>query len=399
MREILSLLAMFLVGFVSAQNSEVSYISFDGCDGAATGVFSDASIVGGSGCECGVVGNSLALSGNSSAVVFDTSYTAIFQNDFTLSFYFMLNESSTGTVDVLSIANQCGVDSSLTIKYVPAMELIRVEMAKDFDLNVTLQAEVNLDQCWHQLVFQREDKNYNLFIDGEFKESGFVNGNIVLSPSASMKFSQGPCQSIGEQPFTGRIDEFWLFSSALGVSEVFSLFEPLDQILTPDTTIFSNTSVTIDHTFSCADNVVWAPNSNVADRDELQPTISPVQSEKYFIVYDYGICQGLDSVSISIIDEDKVQCDDLLLSNAFTPNGDGLNDEFGISNAFIIEEFRSFEIFDRWGEKVFSAASGSEKWDGNLKNQKINSNVFLYKVNYTCKGEAFVQTGSFSILR
>lgn len=52
------------------------------------------------------------------------------------------------------------------------------------------------------------------------------------------------------------------------------------------------------------------------------------------------------------------------LPNAFTPDGDGLNDTFGPSFMGVREY--SFVIYDRWGQQVFSTDEPSEKWDGTV---------------------------------
>lgn len=399
MKELLLFFSTFFTTVVFAQVSEIVNINFDACNSQVIGAFSEPIFEGSTNCDCGIEGQSLHLTDSNSAIVFDTTYTNIFQNDFTMSFYFMLNDNDSGIVDILSVSKDCQIDSSLTIKYITSESLLRIQMAKDFELFIELDAKLNLDLCWHHLVFQREDKNYRLFVDGKFSDSDFTNGQVVLDPKGTMKISKSPCQLFGETAFRGKIDEFKIFKGVLSVQEVFNTFVEFDKIITSDTTIFSGTTIKINHSESCADNLVWKPSQNVEFPNDIQPEISPSQTTKYFLTYDYGICKGLDSINISIIDQDLVNCSELMLPNAFTPNNDGLNDGYGISNAFIIEKLKSFEIFDRWGEKVFEATDKNQLWDGVLRGEKINSNIFLYKVNYTCMGEEFVKTGSLSVLR
>ena len=389
---------IILLGSVSAK-SQVVNVSFDNCLAMNSGSLADPIVDGSSSCDCGVVNESLFLDGTSSTVTFDSSYTALFQKDFTMSFYFMIDESQQNIVDIFSVASECRIDSSLTIKYIPEESTVRIQMAKDFEIFIELEAKINLDQCWHQLVFQRNDKNYDLFLNGMLVDNDFISGTIILDPAATMQFSNSPCQAFGDRPFIGKIDEFKIYERLLSVEEIFASYRRLDNIITRDTTIFTGTSLTINHSESCADLVSWFPSQNVVSNIDLRPTISPTETTLYRLNYDYGVCNGQDSIRIAIIDEDAVQCDNLLIPNAFTPNNDGLNDFIGISNDFIIEELRDFEIFDRWGEKVFSTSVKTDQWDGSFLNEKVISNVFLYKVNYSCKGEDFVKTGSFSILR
>ena len=65
------------------------------------------------------------------------------------------------------------------------------------------------------------------------------------------------------------------------------------------------------------------------------------------------------------------------IPNVFTPNGDGSNDVFFV----YLQEgatLMSFEIFDRWGEKVHD---GPYPWDGNYKGKKAPDGVYVYIVN------------------
>ncbi len=54
--------------------------------------------------------------------------------------------------------------------------------------------------------------------------------------------------------------------------------------------------------------------------------------------------------------------------NAFTPNGDGLNDEFLIQGSGLMNEGFSMMVFDRWGELVFESSDINRGWNGSVKN-------------------------------
>jgi gliding motility-associated-like protein len=63
------------------------------------------------------------------------------------------------------------------------------------------------------------------------------------------------------------------------------------------------------------------------------------------------------------------------LPNAFTPDGDGVNETFGISGTGI----REFEmlIFDRWGEMVFRASDPTQRWDGTFGDEPAKTGVYV----------------------
>ena len=89
----------------------------------------------------------------------------------------------------------------------------------------------------------------------------------------------------------------------------------------------------------------------------------------------------------------------MYLPKAFTPNGDGINDSYGISNPFAVRELISFEIYDRWGGRVFSTDNPFETWDGTSKGQYLNPGVLLYRVRFRCDDEEIIDVGSLSIIR
>jgi gliding motility-associated-like protein len=76
----------------------------------------------------------------------------------------------------------------------------------------------------------------------------------------------------------------------------------------------------------------------------------------------------------------------LYFPNAFTPDGDGINDDFGASGA-VIAEFR-MQIFDRWGHEVYRSERLEDRWDGTVNGgAPAQSGVYVYM--YRAKGHYF----------
>ncbi len=82
-----------------------------------------------------------------------------------------------------------------------------------------------------------------------------------------------------------------------------------------------------------------------------------------------------------------VQCDSIIndctlyLPNAFTPNDDGINDEFNPITICTLEQYK-LSIFDRWGELIFKTSNQSDKWDGNYKNSACPDGAYVYLIAY-----------------
>jgi gliding motility-associated-like protein len=88
----------------------------------------------------------------------------------------------------------------------------------------------------------------------------------------------------------------------------------------------------------------------------------------------------------------------LFLPTAFSPNGDGINDDFRILGKGI--KSATLEIYDRWGEKIWSTDNKDLGWDGTYRNQKCFPAVFAYQavVQYV-DGTEKVQKGNVTLVR
>lgn len=96
---------------------------------------------------------------------------------------------------------------------------------------------------------------------------------------------------------------------------------------------------------------------------------------------DCGVC-------IELLDPNfNLSCglqDKIFIPNVFTPNSDGLNDEFAIFKSDKISAtINKYQIFSRWGEMVFESnnfdfSSESDWWKGEFKGEKMNPGVFAY---------------------
>jgi gliding motility-associated-like protein len=90
-------------------------------------------------------------------------------------------------------------------------------------------------------------------------------------------------------------------------------------------------------------------------------------------------CVG--ETSITIFGIPKVE-----LPNAFTPNGDGLNDNFSIvttaDNFFTIEKF---QVFNRMGNQIYNNENGIRGWNGRFKNDDCASDAYVYIMEVVSK--------------
>jgi gliding motility-associated-like protein len=93
---------------------------------------------------------------------------------------------------------------------------------------------------------------------------------------------------------------------------------------------------------------------------------------------DMNCCRDSDSLKIISLA--------ISLPNAFSPNGDNLNDYFkplGPSDG--IEDF-TLTIHDRWGMKVWETTNFSDKWDGTYAGQKLPNGVYAWYLTFNVIG-------------
>jgi gliding motility-associated-like protein len=113
-----------------------------------------------------------------------------------------------------------------------------------------------------------------------------------------------------------------------------------------------------------AENFLWAQDGKVRYR---------------ITAYKYGDNRIVSQSNIVEINPPV----ELYVPNAFTPNGDGLNDFFGAKG----EGITDFEmlIFNRWGELIFESHDIKKTWDGTYKGESCQEGVFAYTI--TAQGE------------
>jgi len=69
---------------------------------------------------------------------------------------------------------------------------------------------------------------------------------------------------------------------------------------------------------------------------------------------------------------------DIFIPNAFTPNGDGLNDSFKtVINGPELEIYE-FMVLDRFGKEVFYSTNPDENWNGTIKGSTYSSGTSLF---------------------
>ncbi|QHW00619.1 T9SS type B sorting domain-containing protein [Spirosoma endbachense] len=106
---------------------------------------------------------------------------------------------------------------------------------------------------------------------------------------------------------------------------------------------------------------------------EPDPNDPNLQSQQYRVV-----AQSADGV-VSYSNFFTLRRDPKIFApDAFTPNGDGVNDTFLIRGTFF-DKFR-LTIFSRWGEPIYTTTDRNQGWDGMVNGQPANAGQYMYRV-------------------
>lgn len=118
----------------------------------------------------------------------------------------------------------------------------------------------------------------------------------------------------------------------------------------------------------------WLPVTGLSDPLSPNPVALPRDNIRYTVtVTDENGCRGIDDIYVKLYKVDP----GLYMPNAFTPNGDGINDNFqpiGLGLASL--DF--FRIYNRLGQLIFSTSSMKQGWDGTYKGTPQDQGTYVW---------------------
>jgi gliding motility-associated-like protein len=132
----------------------------------------------------------------------------------------------------------------------------------------------------------------------------------------------------------------------------------------------------------------WSPANDLSCTGCSTPVASITRNRTYYatVTNEFG-CLGTDSMNI------KTFClnTQVFIPNAFSPDGDGVNDIFMVRGKGIAQ-VRAFRIFSRWGELVFEKTNFQPNdpafgWDGRVRGKTGPSEVYVYTADVVCEND------------
>lgn len=120
---------------------------------------------------------------------------------------------------------------------------------------------------------------------------------------------------------------------------------------------------------------LWTPADDLSSTSAASVLANPIENKSYQLsVTTVDGCKANAGVTVKVFR-------DLLMPNAFTPNGDGKNDVFRIPPGLNIG-ITHFIIFNRFGEKVFETNDSNKAWDGKVKGKVANMGAYTWIIEY-----------------
>jgi gliding motility-associated-like protein len=148
------------------------------------------------------------------------------------------------------------------------------------------------------------------------------------------------------------------------------------------------------------DSILWstAGLNNCANCPTI--TVSPTAQTTYTVQVSENGCLATDDITV-FVNKDRP----VYIPNAFSPNSDGINDLFTIYAGKSVAKIKSFLVFNRWGESMYSYFDFTPNdpnihWDGTFKSKELQPAVFTWfaEIEFT-DGKVEVYKGDVTLIR
>ncbi|MEM9917700.1 MAG: gliding motility-associated C-terminal domain-containing protein [Bacteroidota bacterium] len=143
---------------------------------------------------------------------------------------------------------------------------------------------------------------------------------------------------------------------------------------------FGTTLTAISTPLSREVTYAWTPADGLSCTDCKGPFASPVNTQTYYVLAtEVGTgCTALDSVTVFVVKNRPIY-----VPNAFSPNGDGINEGFTVYGGPGARQIQLLRVFNRWGALVYEASNiplndETLGWDGRFKSKALPPDVFAF---------------------
>jgi gliding motility-associated-like protein len=137
-------------------------------------------------------------------------------------------------------------------------------------------------------------------------------------------------------------------------------------------------------------DITWTPATGLSNNKILNPIATPTETTTYtLMVQTTDGCVGMDMATINVLLP-------ITIPNTFTPNGDGVNDTWAIKDLATYQSC-TVQIFNRWGQNVYSSVGYGTPWDGTYKGSPLPTGTYYYVIDL--KNNLKLLSGYVAIIR
>lgn len=162
-----------------------------------------------------------------------------------------------------------------------------------------------------------------------------------------------------------------------------------------DISILAGDVANLNAVASNANSYLWTPPTGVQTPSNLNTTALPTQTTTYKItVRNEFNCEASDDMVVNVVP----YC--IRVRNAFTPNGDGQNDTWLVTDTYDCLKNITVNVFNRYGTKVYENTNYRNNWDGRYKGQTLPDATYYYVIDFSLiTGRVLTLKGDVTILR
>jgi gliding motility-associated-like protein len=172
--------------------------------------------------------------------------------------------------------------------------------------------------------------------------------------------------------------------------------QPPNLVLTKDNDINCVKGVTTLHANGGA-KYYWYPTQTLQYAATANPIATPSTTTMYYVKsYSAQGCYGEDSILVTV--SNAASDVGYQMPSAFTPNGDGINDCFGVKKWGNVSHMQ-LDIYNRFGERIFSGYDSNACWDGTYKGIAQPLGTYVYQVVATTNCGEVYRKGTLVLIR
>lgn len=138
---------------------------------------------------------------------------------------------------------------------------------------------------------------------------------------------------------------------------------------------------------------IWTPAGTLSSAVVFAPTATPTTTTTYLLaVTDINGCVNTDAIVVTVIPLSY----NGMISNLFTPNGDGINDNWYVEGILNFPENEVF-VYNIYGNQVFTAKAYANDWQGTYNGAELPDGTYYFVIRFD--NPSNILKGSLDILR